>query len=470
MKRLIIINLALLLFCSCTKDFCPISGELSTGSITKVRNTAAVANVTVATNSLTKEIGVLYSTSSTPDYTNALKTKYDDLSNNGKNISLTGLTAGTLYYYRAYATDGANYVYGDIKTFTTTNYKIIAIAAGAQHSLAIDETGTLWAWGFNNCGQYGDGTTNTSSRPVLIKGGTKFKAIAATTEANYSLAIDESGNLWFWGADPAGDNQYETPLIIMPNTKFKTIAGGLGDLFAIDESGNLWGLGSHYAGSIGDGIFNKTITPVQVKNGTKFKAVAPGGRHFLAIDESGNLWAWGDNWFGVLGCGLSIQEAKDPIQIMPGTKFKAIAASGGDSFAIDESGNSWAWGECRNDRLGFESDMNKQIIEKPIQTGHTGPNYKTITPGFDHALALDELGHLWLWGSNSDGQLGLSKTSIRTEAKSFSMNVYKAISAGPYTSFAIDEFGRLWGWGNNSYNVIGSSLSQSMSPVQIDQF
>ncbi len=48
------------------------------------------------------------------------------------------------------------------------------LVAGGSHNLVVDERGNLWAWGNNNCGQLGDGTTDNSMVPIQIKQGTKF--------------------------------------------------------------------------------------------------------------------------------------------------------------------------------------------------------------------------------------------------------------------------------------------------------
>ena len=42
------------------------------------------------------------------------------------------------------------------------------IAAGDSHTMALKSDGTLWAWGYNLCGQLGDGTTVNRNSPVLI--------------------------------------------------------------------------------------------------------------------------------------------------------------------------------------------------------------------------------------------------------------------------------------------------------------
>jgi alpha-tubulin suppressor-like RCC1 family protein len=47
---------------------------------------------------------------------------------------------------------------------------VAAVAAGAMHSVALLDDGTLWAWGFNWQGQLGDGTTTSAPTPVQVVG------------------------------------------------------------------------------------------------------------------------------------------------------------------------------------------------------------------------------------------------------------------------------------------------------------
>ena len=53
-------------------------------------------------------------------------------------------------------------------TNTASLRDIVAIAASAVHSVALDRTGRLWAWGLNNEGELGDGTTVNRLLPVRI--------------------------------------------------------------------------------------------------------------------------------------------------------------------------------------------------------------------------------------------------------------------------------------------------------------
>jgi alpha-tubulin suppressor-like RCC1 family protein len=47
---------------------------------------------------------------------------------------------------------------------------VIGLAAGANHSVALRNDGTVWAWGDNGSGQLGDGTFGSQNLPVQTAG------------------------------------------------------------------------------------------------------------------------------------------------------------------------------------------------------------------------------------------------------------------------------------------------------------
>jgi len=86
------------------------------------------------------------------------------------------------------------------------------IAAGGSHSLALKDDGTVWAWGLNQFGELGNGTTgvpNSSSTPVQVKDPhdpsgylSGVKAIAAGSA--HGLALKDDGTVWAWGSNQSG--------------------------------------------------------------------------------------------------------------------------------------------------------------------------------------------------------------------------------------------------------------------------
>src|SRR5262249_51876274 len=92
-----------------------------------------------------------------------------------------------------------------LEHFPQPNTRITRIAAGTFHALAIDSRGNVWAWGFNATGQLGNGTQTESRGPVPVSfpsGTPRILMIAAGD--SHSLAVDANGNLWAWGSNFRG--------------------------------------------------------------------------------------------------------------------------------------------------------------------------------------------------------------------------------------------------------------------------
>src|SRR6266540_6584120 len=71
------------------------------------------------------------------------------------------------------------------------------IAAGQLHTLLVKPDGTVWAWGFNDNGQLGDGTTMDSLHPVAVSSLADVRSIASSNAvwAEHSLAVTGAGEV-----------------------------------------------------------------------------------------------------------------------------------------------------------------------------------------------------------------------------------------------------------------------------------
>ena len=86
--------------------------------------------------------------------------------------------------------------------------KIVSMACGYDHALAIDTLGNVHAWGNNIKGQLGNNTTNSSLVPINVSSfgsinGLPIVAIAAAFF--FTLALDSSGNIHAWGYNDFGE-------------------------------------------------------------------------------------------------------------------------------------------------------------------------------------------------------------------------------------------------------------------------
>ena len=78
------------------------------------------------------------------------------------------------------------------------------VYAGHLHSLAIDTQGDAWAWGYNYFGQLGDGSTDDALTPVAVEmsSGVSFTQVDGGFE--FSLGLDAVGDAWAWGRNDYG--------------------------------------------------------------------------------------------------------------------------------------------------------------------------------------------------------------------------------------------------------------------------
>ena len=277
--------------------------------------------------------------------------------------------------------------------------KVKRASAGYEGTIhVIDENGNLWAWGNNNYGQLGDGTSSGSlsdDKAKKIAEGVKFKEIV---DSRYNAhAIDEDGNLWGWGnndrdmqvGNGSKKNQY-VPVKITENIKFEKIFVPYnGDsIFAIDEKQNLYGWGY----GIGNGISGNVGIPTKIMNETKVVKVTVDNLKY-ALDVNGNLWGWGHNSYDQLEKGNTEYQTL-PIRVMEQFKIKEIY--GNDyGVIVDENNNIYFYG--RNKVLQYNTGIKKigQI-----------PNLKQIVCVSGTVLAIDENGNRWGWGDNGHGELG----------------------------------------------------------------
>lgn len=80
----------------------------------------------------------------------------------------------------------------------------VGISAGQSHALALLADGTVMAWGDNSLGALGDGTDARRVSPVKVAAPLPATVRAIATGTNHSLALDASGRVWAWGVNGLG--------------------------------------------------------------------------------------------------------------------------------------------------------------------------------------------------------------------------------------------------------------------------
>ena len=248
---------------------------------------------------------------------------------------------------------------------------VVAIASGSYHTLALCSDGTVASWGFNNHGQLGDGTTTTSRSPVLVKtdgalSGKQVFAIAAGAYQSYALCSD--GTVAAWGLNDEGElgNGTTTGSLVpvtvdvtgaLAGRQVAAIAAGQYHVLALCTDGTLVSWGYNQRGQLGNHSTADSKSPVEIGSsgalaGKTVKAIAAGASHSVALCADGTLATWGFNSQSQLGVAGPTQSTA-PLALTPPARPLAALASGAHHNLLRfADGGMAAWGANANGQLG----------------------------------------------------------------------------------------------------------------------
>jgi alpha-tubulin suppressor-like RCC1 family protein len=276
--------------------------------------------------------------------------------------------------------------------------------------------------------------------------------------------------------------------VIAESTAFSRFACNAASSYLLDANGQIWAWGTNTNGQLGVNDVVPRSSPVAVVGGQKFVNMwVPKTNStplVFAIDQNGQLYSWGQNGgfpSGQLGqnqaasafaCSSPILVAGSGVGVGK-IQYANFFPGFGSYWAIDVSGNAWAWGNNASGALGVNSATT--AFSSPVLVAG-GIKWQMIDAenGFGTTYGIDVDNNLWAWGSNGGGfgGFGLLGTGLSTaltasspirvagnnkwrKVLSSQINVNNGIGFAAPVAFAIDMNGKLWAWGNNTYGQLG---------------
>ena len=220
------------------------------------------------------------------------------------------------------------------------NAKLISVATSGQDVCVLDDAGNMYCSGSNSAGQLGNGTTTSSSYPIMVtKGGSsaipelaKITQISlskdnSSNEQSVCAVADEEAYCWgynngVFGNGTTANSNYPVAVskggssAIPANGKFTVISTANQQACAIVES-NAYCWGRNSRGQLGNGSTTSTLYPIAVATGntgipdgvsllnigTSFDNGISNGYSTCSLGSDDNFYCWGDNSYGELGQG-----------------------------------------------------------------------------------------------------------------------------------------------------------------------
>ncbi|MFP4187381.1 MAG: InlB B-repeat-containing protein [Acholeplasmataceae bacterium] len=268
---------------------------------------------------------------------------------------------------------------------------IVDIVGGAYHTLALTSDGNLFAWGRNWLGQLGDGTTDDRHSPVNINEHFSFDA-GVTVESiaageNHSVAIDSDGDVYSWGDNLFGQlgngeqGQQTSPINITEEFAFDAeeipihiAAGRLHNVLTTSEN-RIFTWGNNGSGQLGNKSFDSSSVPIDITDnidfagGEEIDAVITGNSHSFIWTTQDRIIGWGNNVYGQIGNDDN-ENVNDPVDISDSIDLSenesitSISAGFAHTVLATDRGRIMSWGLNSNGQLG---DGTAQTRRAPVE-------------------------------------------------------------------------------------------------------
>lgn len=276
---------------------------------------------------------------------------------------------GSYNYSLLVKADGTVWTTGQGRLFSQVagfgGIRIVAVAGGANHRLALSDDGKVFCWGRNEQGQLGDGTNSNSNTPVQVVGEiNNHRVVAIEGGFAFSMAVTEEGRVYTWGQND---------------------------------------------GQLGNGTFISSNVPAQVVGELATKKVVsvtttPQTANVFALTDEGTVYAWGYNARGRLGLGFwtSWDVFGEPVPALVESLSNVVSISAGSpNIALDGEGVLWYAANGAEDYPSYLALPWQPIAGFPVLD-----NAVEVATNLGHAFVLLDDGSLLGWGDNYSGQIG----------------------------------------------------------------
>lgn len=184
--------------------------------------------------------------------------------------------------------------------------------------------------------------------------------------------------------------------------------------------------------------------------------LACGDEHTAVVTGNNKLYMFGSNNWGQLGLGSESPVSKPTcIKALKPEKVKFVACGRTHTIVATEGGKVYATGGNSEGQLGLGDDEDRNTFHR-IKFFTSQHKIKQLSAGSSSSAALTEDGELFMWGDNSEGQIGLK--NIDNVCVPHQVTIGKPISwvsCGYYHSAFITTEGELYTFGEPESGKLG---------------
>ncbi|KAF4145274.1 Ubiquitin-transferase HECT domain-containing protein [Phytophthora infestans] len=363
------------------------------------------------------------------------------------------------------------------------------LACGLGHTLALMESGELFAWGNGSNGRLGLGDTNDRSNPTRVilptieqgkeaDGGPESCSTSVPVRfrhifcgASHSLGLSWDGRAYTWGKNnqgQCGHGHTNDQWTIQEIESFEDgeeaecvtyAAGGWEHTLFSTASGRVYSCGCGYKDSrragippvLGHGDCDRRLKPTLIQSledaREEIVKVACGWDHSLAVSASGKVYTWGSGTNGKLGHGD--EESFDTptlVRTMEGRHVKDAKAGCEHTVFLTYDHELWSCGQGDSGRLGHGDSQTRKRPTKIGLFGQGGLKPVALAVGDKYNLVLVRDNDAQYEGESESEPASISKAQQQASSSHGATRLNNRLRTGHkrHQSSREKEFGAIW--------------------------
>ncbi|XP_001604296.2 RCC1-like G exchanging factor-like protein isoform X1 [Nasonia vitripennis] len=215
-----------------------------------------------------------------------------------------------------------------------------------------------------------------------------------------------------------------------------------------------------------DYLKSKVVNYIPDIKGTKIKSVTAGQDHSMLVTENGEVYSFGWGADGQTGLAHYHNEYRPSLVKgdLSGENIIKVACTADCALALSDKGKVFGWGNAEYSQLPAQSDSQQINIATQLKSCNDLGNIIDIASGGSFCMVLNSEGEVYVWGF---GILGLGPQVQKVLKPTlvpktlFGINPYEPdtkvvkIFCGISQLGAITNAGHLYMWGRNQYGGLG---------------
>ena len=303
-----------------------------------------------------------------------------------------------------------------------------AIQCGYTFTTALSKKGDVYTWGQGESGELGHPQKVLLYAPAQLMDFTNILMIscghrhAAAVQFTPRISqMDESAGLKMEDATgTVGASKHSGSGTTSPRSGAASSRRNANNMAALQATKRhgvalLWG--EDTCGQLGMRGLQSARSPtiMQLLMGHNLVDVAAHSDVSAFVTETGSVFMCGSGDEGRLGLG-HLGSAPTPTEVrgLGSTKVVKVACGFGHTLVMSEDRRVFVWGEGTWGNAGITNSG--EILEPQELHSLASLDVVTIYAGGFHSAAVTSMGHLYTWGKNTNGQLGLGTVTSGEES------------------------------------------------------